>query len=1442
MMSSQSMQPLIDPVFQSKMPLYDGTIAATGLSKPEKMSGFLDKHTLQYSGSYFTYEPRGKDGAGFTPPWSNSKTSLLDGRSPMSHLSGMEGQNRILYRQDSNSSEEGHCHSSSRCHTPVKQGFTIYTKSPGISSPTAATSVAVRKQKTGGETSSPPSENSVYLAIPRPVYRHNPCCNELGCVIGQRYSVEHGSPRIPNTVYEHDWMQTDAHYTQRKAQDKLLQQRGLRFESHAEPVKRMTLETYSPSTARTLPPMIDPNYSSYPCTPTRTLFGSLSEQSQRLQASPRGYSGLYPSHPTYEHMTSEVYQERSPMSKYGQLTQHPVFYYPQANEEVQNSTRCKNIGSKQREDVPVILKHTISNPREHYIVPQSLHGEIPLTLPNTEMLPNHSFMQGFDYPCYAFPKFHLNTSQIRASLKRQHASPSFHTNSVNVSPSSQHNHPLASATNLHKDKPNTSLHFDQPQPPSPFLHLDQTSPTRCISQPGVSPPSIQMNRFFSPLSSLHLDRHILPPAGLNMNRLMNYSSCEAQVTCPKQSKDLPVSPAAFLPRSPTHSSDHIHTAVTNSANVRKIIYPPSVATGNKYNGPTSSSGTTVLKGRLKRSFSHSSPPTKIKEEGQDLCEVEPIKKRQKVEMENVQVGNKTDSPPMPVIDNVFSLAPYQAYLQASGVLFPGRVPQRTIQSSEDCEVKTKLDIKEKRPDRDEQQSVVCPVPKEICPDTPSEKPVVEIFEPKNIKVEKVDASDTDNTVESPVSQTDCSKVTIKKEPVETSSSDSGPMWVINKCEPDEPESKPSLADENGTSDESKPVESTAQMNSSSQGDACTLHEPVASLQSKPITPPQPSERKLNFKNIPPQCLKLSTYKIILPDMKHPAPVQPSENPPAQPITDFISNLELPIPVRKHFLELHHSLCKLVSKSVSSSSEQELRTWLSQLELTESASPSTKVQKVSCLLGVKAREVWLNEEIKSALHKVLERLREYTTQKRCPFPHVMRTGAVFLPMLVMKELLFPMVQGHFIDQVLQEHKVELRPTTLSEEKILIQLHKRACSSRLRRLMSLKHLPDIYADVVNLLYYACVCKHLGLDMDDPASREKDDSSEETSVFSDIPASPVSPQEPHPQRHRVDQETKSHLNRNGTKSRVKSSSKRMFLDNSLSDEEEPDDTGKTVNGLVLNEFFKTNLTANHSEETENRGSDGMGVEQDSSFIPQSPTSDNSWMCPLTFDELSPSPSDTETQKPSCLQSGSQSSGPENSLVRSKNCSGMILKLRRMFSKGLNRKKARYQAVFADASLSQTEDLKGEVSSETDHHRRTPKITHRWQRTGSFSHTLRPLSSSSKRKSRSLLKIKYCPYLSACHSSEHRRRWVLRSAVQTARRAMRLYYPDLVGKKIHHLYEEEDKSEVWYRGEVLRIHEAHTNPLKTIFEVRYDSEPEWKYYLELLTDYKKGWLKIED
>uniref|UniRef100_A0A087XLU8 Uncharacterized LOC103141256 n=1 Tax=Poecilia formosa TaxID=48698 RepID=A0A087XLU8_POEFO len=747
--------------------------------------------------------------------------------------------------------------------------------------------------------------------------------------------------------------------------DALLQQKDLQFECSAEQLKRATVEAYSPNRVRRLPSVIEPIYSSYSCTPTRTLFSSFREPSSRqLQTSPAGYPGLYAPHPTYEHMTSEVYQECSPMSKYGQLAQHPGLYYSQTNGEAENGTQRKESGSKQGEDGPLLHKHSIPSPREHYVAPPPHHADIPLSC--TEMLPNHSFIPGYDYPSYTVPRFHLNAGQIRAPLKRQNPLSAFHPSQMNASSSSQHmDVPTA------KEKPNTAVHIDHLHGASSFIRVNKSSPAR------------------------------------------------------------------------------------------KIIYSPTVKTGSKHNGPVSDAGTSDYKKCLKRSVSHSSHPVRIKDE--DVYEVECTNnKRQKVETEKAKASNKTDSPPMPVIDNVFSLAPCQPHLQESGDLFPGRVTQKISQTSGKQDNKLKQSTKEKRLVQNDQESVIC-LDSKCSSETSADESSAET---KVIKVEKADSPDADASAESQKhhreSKASHSKVEMMNESEETESSVSVPVASKEKCESNELENKSLFASENTTSEELKPAELIVPID---------LDNPDETAKKQP-------PGKVSFKSIPPHCLKLSTYNIIIPDGKHCKIALPAKQiPPAQPVTVLTAKEEPQSPVRKHFLELHQFLCSLISKSVSASSEEDLKNWLSQLEISEPSSHLSNVQRVPCLLGAKAREVWINKEIKAALQEVLKRLREYTAQKRCPFPHVMRTGTVFLPMLVVKELLFPTVQSCFVDKVLQEHKVELRPTTLSEEKILIQLHKRACSSKLRRLMSLKHLPDIYTEMVNLLYYTDVCKHLG-----------------------------------------------------------------------------------------------------------------------------------------------------------------------------------------------------------------------------------------------------------------------------------------------------------------------------------------------------------------------------
>lgn len=65
----------------------------------------------------------------------------------------------------------------------------------------------------------------------------------------------------------------------------------------------------------------------------------------------------------------------------------------------------------------------------------------------------------------------------------------------------------------------------------------------------------------------------------------------------------------------------------------------------------------------------------------------------------------------------------------------------------------------------------------------------------------------------------------------------------------------------------------------------------------------------------------------------------------------------------------------------------------------------------------------------------------------------------------------------MDHVLQEHRVELRPTTLSEERALRERALHGCTSRMLKLLALRQLPDIYPDLLGLQWRDCVRRQLG-----------------------------------------------------------------------------------------------------------------------------------------------------------------------------------------------------------------------------------------------------------------------------------------------------------------------------------------------------------------------------
>lgn len=1074
-MSSNRVQSLIDRVAQKKMAELEGTIGSMtpGDLSPESLCRFPNSQPVQYSGAYFTCEPRLQDRANLPPLWSPSNGALLNGRNTMMHSPGIkdQGQNHIVYRADNLQFPTEANHAPTVQDLPRKHSFTYYTRSPGMTSPSApgvAAPVSFRNHAVGSGNISPTSGNSVCLAIPKPIYGHSPCCSELAYSVRPRYNVEHVPQRVDSNVYEEDWVLYSQRGLLHGNNPAFMQQRAVQLDLSAEkrPLRDIAVEadSLSPNGKRTLPAFIEPNYMNYPCTPTRPLVGPSNEQCQHLQIPSKAFHGLYPFHPpTYKHMSSvhlggspQLYQHPSPMSKYGHLTQQHMFYYPEANVGEESRVAYKDVGGKYREEGdPSVHKNCSPNPQGRYLVSQ----------PRFMAPPNHSFLRGYDHSSYPVYRMHLNAGQIRSTIERPCAPPQ----------TMQMDRFCAPPHILHMDRPNAppnSLHMDQLSVTQHSLHMDRPS----APQPSGTSHSLDMDWPRAPLHNQHMGRSNAPPLSPLPDRPLDYSQQRSPVTSFGQPQGHPDALRASLAKhSPVEHGNHNNTStmnldpqrITSSRAVGNILCP--VAPCN------------AVCNSLKRCRSDT-PPTNqsassdYKEDGIAAVEMDPCRKRVKIELEREGASScqlSLTSPPMPVINNVFSLAPYRAYLEAAGML-PLQGPQgpQKTEKPEKCALQAESHIPEGDHQEDGEKPVLSLFLTEVKPaivsDTSKEKPDVDMLELKKIKNEPLDTADS-------------VEIKVKKEVAERDSSDNGFMLVIKKCDPDEYKSKPlkSAKSENLLENIADPLLTQESVRPFIYSSTPQPHRWTISPDPKMVTPPQQLESKPDLQKIPPQSLKLSTYKIILPDGLRAAPttLQPTERhqPPAE--ADGKPGAGDLRPARQHFMELHQALCRLLTNSVSQSPKQELRSWLSKRENTEPPSPATKAQNVCGLMGAKAREIWLtDEEIRCSLQKVLQRLTEYIAQQYCPFPHVMRTGAVFVPMLVVKEILFPQVQGRLIDQVLQEHKVELRPTTLTEERTLIQLHKRAGSSKLRRLLSLKNLPEIYLDVLNLFFHSRVCKCL------------------------------------------------------------------------------------------------------------------------------------------------------------------------------------------------------------------------------------------------------------------------------------------------------------------------------------------------------------------------------
>uniref|UniRef100_A0A803XX20 Uncharacterized protein n=1 Tax=Meleagris gallopavo TaxID=9103 RepID=A0A803XX20_MELGA len=350
------------------------------------------------------------------------------------------------------------------------------------------------------------------------------------------------------------------------------------------------------------------------------------------------------------------------------------------------------------------------------------------------------------------------------------------------------------------------------------------------------------------------------------------------------------------------------------------------------------------------------------------------------------------SPPMPVINKVFSLAPYREYLEGTG---------------------GSTDVPKEHPHGDTAtpQNTSSPKTKPVSPEPPA-------------GLQDSGGEPTPGDVALDLS--------LKKSLATKGSGDTKPQVPPNQVEVGE--------------------DTKAQVHF--QSSAAFMFKKYKILKSwGPPGAPQPSS--------PPQAWEGSPGTSVPQEPCHNTkPVDTSPALPQAPLPTTPCHIPAqPCVVNQGFSALHMSLCSIISCSVSASSPELLRDWLRRTEPGDTL-------------------IWLAFRNAAALlSKLLAQLEAFTFTRKCPFPYVLRAGAIFIPIHVVKEKLFPELPGASVDQVLQKHKVELRPTTLSEEKLLRELELKGCTSRMLKLLALKQLPEIYPDLLNLLWHHSIQQQLG-----------------------------------------------------------------------------------------------------------------------------------------------------------------------------------------------------------------------------------------------------------------------------------------------------------------------------------------------------------------------------
>ncbi|XP_042524830.1 LOW QUALITY PROTEIN: uncharacterized protein C15orf39 homolog [Dipodomys spectabilis] len=411
------------------------------------------------------------------------------------------------------------------------------------------------------------------------------------------------------------------------------------------------------------------------------------------------------------------------------------------------------------------------------------------------------------------------------------------------------------------------------------------------------------------------------------------------------------------------------------------------------------------------------------------------------------------SPPMPVIDNVFSLAPYRDYLNAP----VPKAPPTTRQSPD-------ADSEGAPPAQDGPPGARCPGRQEVALDLSVKKPVAEDAAPSKApppppELPSRPTAAVPDRGHSP-SRLPGPKKTTAEAPTAPATTDDLPRTNFHS----------SVAFMFRKFKILRPTTLSA------AGVPSTPAVAPASTQPVPTPPSTPVGLQILTQPLPVACFNLALPSPPALAAASPAP-GPASSPASTPSPAAGPAPSGPVPVssgasgvslEQHFTGLHASLCDAISGSVAHSPPEKLREWF------ESTGPWGRAAWQEC------------QAVQGLLGKLLSQLQRFMYTQQCPFPHVVRAGAIFVPIHLVKERLFPRLPPASVDHVLQEHRVELRPTTLSEERVLRERALHGCTSRMLKLLALRQLPDIYPDLLGLQWHDCVRRQLGdLDMEAQAT---------------------------------------------------------------------------------------------------------------------------------------------------------------------------------------------------------------------------------------------------------------------------------------------------------------------------------------------------------------------